>query len=326
MSLDNRSRPLFHTNLTDIVIGVGAARSGTTWLWRCLNAHPDVHMSQIKETNYFSHDLIGVEGPRDQTTLPALGASTPELESNHVVARVCDTQRYLQLLCGQNCRHSGEISPSYLYYATTVAPRIHAFQQDVKIIILLREPAIRALSNHDQFSRSGRESLPFRAALAAEPARMASGWEHGWAYTGLGLYHDAVVAYLDVFAREQLWIGLYEDLARSPLDTFHAICDFLGIRRMAPATTDNINRGKNVIGPITRLSRTKWGLRARAVVSPALRQTIRTSDLRSASNRRLQNPALKNELARLRRQVFAPDVRKLDRLLPQLSIIDRWGY
>src|SRR5579872_1954454 len=37
---------------------VGAMKSGTTSLYRYLNAHPQVYMSPIKEPNYFCSDFI----------------------------------------------------------------------------------------------------------------------------------------------------------------------------------------------------------------------------------------------------------------------------
>jgi hypothetical protein len=34
---------------------IGAPKAGTTTLWHIFNSHPDIFMSPIKETMYFSH-------------------------------------------------------------------------------------------------------------------------------------------------------------------------------------------------------------------------------------------------------------------------------
>ena len=39
-------------------VGVGAARSGTTWLARCLAEHPQVWVPPVKELHYFDNDTV----------------------------------------------------------------------------------------------------------------------------------------------------------------------------------------------------------------------------------------------------------------------------
>src|SRR5688572_9516791 len=43
----------------------GVARAGTTSLASWLAQHPEVHMSPIKETNYFARPDLGTAGPGD---------------------------------------------------------------------------------------------------------------------------------------------------------------------------------------------------------------------------------------------------------------------
>ena len=37
-------------------IGIGTARSNTTWLYKCLQEHPDIFMPQKKELHFFDSD------------------------------------------------------------------------------------------------------------------------------------------------------------------------------------------------------------------------------------------------------------------------------
>jgi len=46
-------------------IGVGAARSGTTALYHWLRRRPEVYLSPVKETNFFTRDLWNRKGPGD---------------------------------------------------------------------------------------------------------------------------------------------------------------------------------------------------------------------------------------------------------------------
>ncbi|HMO09356.1 MAG TPA: hypothetical protein PKD10_17180, partial [Paracoccaceae bacterium] len=38
---------------TTILLGVGATKAGTTWLWDHLSRHPECHARAIKELHYF---------------------------------------------------------------------------------------------------------------------------------------------------------------------------------------------------------------------------------------------------------------------------------
>ena len=70
---------------------VGAARAGTTTLWRYLGRHPEIWMAPIKETNFFS-------------------AYRPPLNPS-----VGDEASYLRLFApGAESKLRGEASPSYL--------------------------------------------------------------------------------------------------------------------------------------------------------------------------------------------------------------------
>ena len=44
---------------------VGAAKSGTTSLWRYLSEHPEIFMSKNKEPKYFIKDLFENMNPKD---------------------------------------------------------------------------------------------------------------------------------------------------------------------------------------------------------------------------------------------------------------------
>ena len=42
-----------------LLVGLGAMKSGTTWLTRYLDAHPDFLHSPINEMDYFNHQFPG---------------------------------------------------------------------------------------------------------------------------------------------------------------------------------------------------------------------------------------------------------------------------
>jgi len=215
---------------------------------------------------------------------------------------------------------SGELSPSYLFYADIVARRIHDFNPACKIVILLREPISRALSQHSIFIGAKREFLSFDAAICAEQDRQAQGWEYAWAYRSLGLYAAGVNSYLTTFGVDQVWVGLYDDLSAGPQTTFDSICDFLEVRRHSIPESLAAHQSPISVGPLRKLSRTAAGAVARKIAPRTVLKWARNLDRKFDS--RISGGATFDQL----RSLYRADVEALDQLLPTLNLRRRWRY
>lgn len=122
---------------------IGAQKAGTTTLHHLLEQHPQVHLPQPKELHYFSLHFS------------------------------CGPQWYAAQFHGASSeQHCGEITPYYLFHPQ--APqRIQALLPNVRLIVLLRDPVERCLSQYFHAKRLGFEPLPVEQALAIEPQRLA---------------------------------------------------------------------------------------------------------------------------------------------------------
>jgi hypothetical protein len=198
---------------------IGAAKSGTTSLYRYLRQHPDVYMPAVKEPRFFAYaeDPPPMNGPGDERTNEAAGA-------------VYTRDAYRQLFAEATTETAvGEASPNYLYSAT--APRlIHEHLPEARLIAILRHPVERAYSHFLHLVRSGREPLrDFGAALDAEPERIAAGWEWSWHYRHMGYYGEQLARYLEHVDREQLTVYLFEDFTADPVALAQDIFRVLGV-------------------------------------------------------------------------------------------------
>ena len=102
---------------------------------------------------------------------------------------------------------------------------------ECKILIILRNPINRAISNWKAMVAWGREWLPFAKAIKECEKRINNKWEHFWDYLGLGNYYKQIMPFMDIFPENQLKILLYEDLIISAQRTFDEICDFIEVNR-----------------------------------------------------------------------------------------------
>ena len=277
---------------------IGAAKSGTTSLYRYLEQHPDVYMSPVKETLFFAPDCW-----------------TPAPDGSQRGIRTLEDYEAL-FAPAADCPARGEASPQYLFSREAPA-RIKALLPDARLIATLRNPAERAYSAFLHLVRDGIEPFTdFREALAAEPERRASGADPLWLYQEVGLYADQLTRYYEHFPAEQVRVYLYEDFARDPAGTTKDALRFIGVDDdgFRPDTTLRFNPGglprsrqlHRLIGVDSRLR--AWALRR---LPPA----FGTTPMVKAVNRNLVKPAMPADVRRELEASLRPSVERLQDLL-----------
>ncbi len=305
-------------------IVAGAARSGTSSLYSWLDQHPAVFMSPVKETNYFAQLTGKFTGPGDEAPSAMARDSRGRLKRHHGYAYLTSWEEYLSLFKGAECFMArGEASNAYLYYPGC-AERIHRAIPQCKIIIVLRNPADRAISHYRAMVKWGRESLSLDEALAAGTERVRSGWEWSWDFVGAGNYADQVQRFLDSMPGEQVRVWLFEDLERDPVSFYRQVCDFIRVdstsflpdfevRNAAPRVQEvGLQRLRRRMRPVGRAyDRLPWGIKR--ATRPWLAKALGTRPL-------TMRPETRAELL----EYFHDDIRRLQRLLPDLDVEGQW--
>lgn len=186
-------------------LGIGAAKSGTSAIYRYLREHPEIFMPERKEIRYFAYD----GGPEAADRMARFG-------HDHFAARTIEDYTAL-FASGDPSKVWGEISPIYLESPSAPA-RIHAIVPQVKLFASLRNPVHRAFSGYVMQVRAGRERRAPRDAFDRESHHVVAGF-----------YADQVARYVDLFPRDQLLIFPYEAFARSNQSVLSRIFAFLGV-------------------------------------------------------------------------------------------------
>ena len=193
---------------------VGAAKSGTTSLHNYLNQHHDVFMCDPKEPHFLINKEIGTE---------------------RISVGVSEKIAYEKLfLDGENLKYRGESSVMYLMYPEIVIPKIKEYLgNDVKIIIMLRNPVERAYSGYQHVKRYNiKEDISeFREAWDISEERYFSNPDMTPAsrYKELGMYYKQVKSYIKNF---NVHIIIYEDYKLDIQNEMNKVFDFLDINRM----------------------------------------------------------------------------------------------
>ena len=272
---------------------IGAMRSGTTRLHELLAQHPQVHMSRPKETHHYAADHYRTfQGPGDQWV------------ASQVIE---DPDAYRRALRPPPpATVSGESSATYLYLPGTLE-RIVAELDDIRVIVLLREPARRAYSSYWYLRSQGREHYPtFEEGLAAEVERRRRGYGPMWHYVSVGRYNDQLRRCYDLCGRDRVFVARTETLRDSPIRLMHELCDFLGIQRSTfdvkgtsnPSGAPRSRMTNRLLYPPDRLRRV-----ARAA-APGIVTTVRKLRRRNLAS----VPPMRVETAERLRAQFADDV------------------
>ena len=186
---------------------VGAQRTGTTYLYGLLDEHPDIEMAKPvrPEPKFFLDDA----------------------------SYACGLDYYeQQFFTDPAARVRGEKSTSYIE-SEVAAERIMRLLPNAVIVVVLRDPVERALSNYAFTVSRGNEDLPLAEALRAS----ASG-ERAWdrqrfsaspyAYLPRGRYIDYLERYARHVPPEQLHVVIFEELVAG-IDATAALYARLGV-------------------------------------------------------------------------------------------------
>lgn len=191
---------------------IGAQKGGTRALRHFLGQHPQIGLSrpQYPETHYF-----------DRMQPQGMGIDTYHaMFTPQALARV-----------------TGDITPIYIF-DPKVMPRLAAYNPDMKIIALLRDPVARAHSQWAMEHERGNDRRGFLGALLHE------WWQRRrdhpvYSYLLRGFYARQVARILTYFPPEQCLFLRSEDLRDNHRASLHHIQSFLGVDpyHIAPPAT-----------------------------------------------------------------------------------------
>jgi len=204
-------------------IGIGAMRSGTTWLTKCIDSHPDMFIPPAKkEINFFN--LFSKESSTGQQQMWNYSKGIDWYEEHFSQAN--------------KEQKTGEYSPHYL--CDQESPKlIHKNYPNVKLILSLRNPIDRAFSHYQYIRRYANVPNTFEEALYKNL---------GYKYLQNGLYGKYLENYLNLFDKEQIHIIFFEDIKNKKYKLISKLYSFLEVEHnfISPILSKKINTS-NVI-------------------------------------------------------------------------------
>lgn len=184
-------------------IGIGAPKSGTTWLATILREHPEVFMPEGEELSYFNDKV-----PYFECIFHNRPKGIEWYEKQFVSAHSNQT--------------IGEFSNVYMYDSKTVN-RIKEFESKVKLIVSLRNP-IEMIYSQFWYMKS---SVSCRLQ-ASSPDDLFTNPEYK-NFLAMGKFAAHLRPFFQVFRRDNIHVVLFDDLVASPEKTAQALYSFVGV-------------------------------------------------------------------------------------------------
>jgi hypothetical protein len=181
-------------------VGIGASKSGTTWLGHMLEVHPQLCMSVPKEVHFFNDTLTYRN--RIMEFNYHKGVSWYKKHFNHCKAGSL----------------KGDITPRYSHDPKS-PQRIYDHNKDIKIFYCLRSPVDR-IESHYNFAKYfvGKEDRPMEQAIREEPE-----------FIIMSMYFRNLNQYLQLFPKEQIMLIWFEDIRDRPEGLLEEVYRFLNV-------------------------------------------------------------------------------------------------
>jgi hypothetical protein len=227
-------------------LGIGAPRSGTSWLHTQLCNHPELWLPLVKELHYFD-----VECPYISKFYEDTKNKVAQVRSKYYYRRrhsmfilkslisdlICGQFEFEKLKWGmryvsgkrnddwyrslfKSDKISGEITPAYMTLPAGMVKAIHSINPELKIILILRNPIDREWSGVRKFLLRGKQ-LDRRLKK-----RIIQRFSH---ITLRSNYVIALRKWQHVFGEDQIFIGFFDQIAIDPVGFLKEIYVFLQV-------------------------------------------------------------------------------------------------
>lgn len=204
-------------------IVAGVQKAGTTALYDYLADDPAIGLSKVKEVHFFDDETVDW--------------SAPDYGPYHAQFDVG----------GPTIR--GEATPIYLYWPNALE-RIAAYNPDIRLILMLRDPVERAWSHWRMEYSRGVETHPFSWCIREGRRRLfdAAPWgvHREFSYVERGLYGEQIECLFSIFSRDQVLVLTADSLRADPGAVLGQVADFLGTPKRNAIAHREVHVGREV--------------------------------------------------------------------------------
>jgi len=273
-------------------IEIGDAKSASSWIYDALKEHPEICMSKVPETNFFTrfyHKGI---------------------------------KYYRRFFCNYSKNKKiGEVSPRYLHNPKT-ALRIKKHNPKTKILCCLRNPITKIYSGYwyDRISGTG-STLIYSCFEDAINNKI---------FLKRHFLYEKLERYFNVFSKNQILVVIFDDLKKDPNKFISKIYRFLGVKdSFTPSIIkEKVNETGSIVMKYPNLMRLIFTIKAKIEsyrltekifkkISPRLYSIFRKIHPRNKkkANYKFKKPPMKEKTRKRLKKIYMKDIKKIEQLI-----------
>lgn len=190
----------------------GVQKAATTAVHHFLRHHPQIFMPSIKELHFFDREN-GIDWSNPDYSEYNRHLNNPGIATAY-----------------------GEATPIYTFWPHSIE-RIHRYNTDMRIIVILRDPIERAYSHWKMETTRGAEQLNFSNAIRGGRSRVrtidaiSNGDYATFSYVERGIYAPQVKHLINAFPRQQICFATVDELQRDHHQFLDDVYAFLGVEK-----------------------------------------------------------------------------------------------
>lgn len=248
-------------------LGIGAPRSGTTWLHAMLSKHPNIWMPPLKEVHYFDSidPTVDEQFYVDRLTFrlkwkflgrakhylgyclkdvvkEAKNKAQPDPRWDYSFFKPGGSLGWYSELFnrpGESGKLKGEITPAYIMLGSNTIQTIKEDLKVRKIILLLRNPIYATWSFVEKQARdgameSGNTDLDDLIRRAKSPKLLKR-------YS----YDDNLKRWFEHYRQEDVFIGFFEELEQDPASLLSRVFAYLGVEDISSQLSQKASKRVN---------------------------------------------------------------------------------
>jgi hypothetical protein len=270
---------------------IGAQKCGTTTLARQLAAHPEVCFCQKKEPGFFNRTVDW------QSTLPEYHSLYSPTEGQ---------------ICGE-----GSTMYTFLPEWPETHHRLYAYNPDLKLIYVMRQPVERIISNYAHRVVRNTVAEKPETAVWADPV-----------FINRSRYSVQIKPYLELFPKENIFLLIFEEYVTNQQKHLEQLASFLnispdGFLETAQEKAVHQSVGESQLSPWVQKVRRSAPIQA---ILPFASTTLRKAMRNKLGNKLDTKPEFSPTLKQLLWRFLEDDVCNIESIMGRRLSIWREGY
>ena len=221
------------------ILGVGAPKSGTTWVYEYLRKYPNVDMGIMKEYHVWDCKFNPYDLFNEHEINLAIRETTEEFQIRNPIRNNMRNihgwyEDYFKNLIKGNITITGDITPSYLALNANnfsiIKNRLETAGFDIKVVLLARDPIQRCWS-----------AIRYQHASIEDKLEIFKRRHKSRVYQVRTKYDYTLTELEKVFNKENIYVGIYEEMFTD--DNIRKISDFCGVGFNPSFKNEVINSG-----------------------------------------------------------------------------------